>query len=80
MGVKKTEVVAGTLPTFQARAEGSLTDWGSSGGAWQGSWRGGDQYCPMLQTDKQRNGEEAWKGERTESRCEGGGQRKSSLF
>lgn len=34
----------------------------------------------MLQIDQGMNGEEAWKGERTDSRREGGGQRKSSLL
>lgn len=71
---------ARTLPTIQARAEGgsfivTAQEWG-----WQGSWRWGVQYCPMLQTDQGMNGEEAWKGERRDSRHEGGGQRKSSLL
>lgn len=34
----------------------------------------------MLQIDQGMNGEEAWKDKRTDSRHEGGGQRKSSLF
>lgn len=50
-------------------------EWG-----WPGSWRWGVQYCPTRQTDQQVNGKEAWKGERTGSRHEGGGQKRSSLF
>lgn len=34
----------------------------------------------MLQTDQGMKGEEGWKGQRTDPRHDGGGQRRSSLF
>lgn len=73
-GVKKREEVPGHCQHARQGHRGhSLT--GAAQGGMAGSWRAAHQHCPTLHTDQQRSGEEAWKGERTDSACEGRGQR-----
>lgn len=50
-------------------------EWG-----WQGSQRWGVQHSLVLQTNQGTHGQNAWEGERTDSRWERGDQRQRSLF